>query len=379
MTDGFGSAVLASASCSTLLFLGNLWAFRKADGYRQTRDRPGVSVLIPARDEENQIGPTLYAVLASRGVDLEVIVLDDQSQDATAEIVTRLAKADSRLRLVRGPTLPRGWCGKQHACHVLAQHASHAELVFMDADVFLFPDAVRRIVLERRARRADLLSGFPRQVTGSLGESLLIPLIYIVLLTYLPFILMRRTGLASASAGCGQLFVTHREAYQLSDGHAAIRASLHDGITLPRTYRRAGLRTDVIDAADLASCRMYYGWRQTCSGLLKNAHEGFANSLLILPATMLLGMGYVAPVTLAIHGLISWDSGRLMGTTILAALVAYVPRLITARRYDRAWLSVPLFPLGVVWFIGLQWIAWGRRLRGTNSHWRGRAYASTAS
>jgi hypothetical protein len=371
--------VLAVASCSSLCFLGNWLAFRKAGVGNATHDVPAVSILIPARDESDRIGHVLHAVLASQGVELEVLVLDDQSQDDTAEIVARIAAADQRVRLLRGPTLPRGWCGKQHACHLLAQQARHTELVFLDADVTLRPDALRRCVLQRRAHQVDLLSGFPRQIVGSMGEAWLIPLIYIVLLTYLPFRLMRRTRLVAASAGCGQLFVTHRQAYRSSGGHAAIQASLHDGITLPRAYRRAGLSTDLFDAGDLASCRMYRGWQQTCRGLLKNAHEGLANSVRILPFSILLLLGYVAPTGLALYHLAGFGNDRCLGMVLVAASLSYIPRLMTAVRYDRAWASVPWFPLGVLLFVALQWLAWGRHLCGAGSQWRGRAYASTIS
>ncbi len=177
----------------------------------------------------------------------------------------------------------------------LAEHARHDELLFMDADVLLAPDAICRCVMQRKITGVDLLSGFPRQRVGTFGEALLIPLMHIVLLTYLPFRRMRRSTSPATSAGCGQLFLTSRAAYQQVGGHASIKASLHDGLTLPRAYRRAGLTTDIFDARDLATCRMYRGWSQTWAGLLKNAHEGIANPRLIVPATMLMFMNFVAP------------------------------------------------------------------------------------
>ena len=127
---------------------------------------------------------------------------------------------------------------------------------------------------------------------------MLVPLIYIVLLSYLPFELMRRTKWQAASAGCGQFFLTTRQSYEQMGGHGAIRDSLHDGITLPRAFRRAGLTTDVFDASDVASCRMYRGWWQTWQGFSKNAYEGLANPRLIVPMTGLMLVGYVAPTVL---------------------------------------------------------------------------------
>jgi glycosyltransferase involved in cell wall biosynthesis len=98
-----------------------------------------VSVLIPARNEEHTIGAAVKAALASRGAELEVLVLDDQSEDATAEVVSEIASQDTRVRLLRGQPLPAGWCGKPFACWTLAGAARHPLLAFLDADVRLAP------------------------------------------------------------------------------------------------------------------------------------------------------------------------------------------------------------------------------------------------
>ncbi len=380
MIEAFSVVTLTFASVSTVFFWRNLGVFRKAPSEAvDGSDLPAVSILIPARNEERGIRQTIGAVLANQDVDFEVIVLDDHSQDATADIVTEVAARDPRVRLVRGQSLPAGWCGKQYACCQLAEHAQHAELLFIDADVTLAPQAIRRCLWQRRATGADLLSGFPRQITGTLGEALLIPLIHIVLLTYLPFRLMRRTKIASASAGCGQLFLTSRAAYQQCGGHAAIKASLHDGVTLPRAYRRAGLATDLFDASDLAQCRMYRGWSETWRGLLKNAHEGIANGRLIGPATALMVMGYLAPTVLAMQQIFRPESPRTVAVALAAAAVSYIPRIVTAARFDRSWLAAGLYPLSILLFVTLQWVAFGRNLWGSPSTWRGRAYTPTTA
>ncbi len=128
----FISFALAAIPCA--LFLMNLRLYRPLPA-RAEEGRPPVSVLIPARDEEHNIRATLETALASTSLEIEVIVLDDHSADATAEIVAEFAKRDSRVRLVTGEPLRYGWCGKNFACHQLAQAARHPLLVFMDADV----------------------------------------------------------------------------------------------------------------------------------------------------------------------------------------------------------------------------------------------------
>src|SRR5439155_361198 len=116
--------------------------------------------------------------LASRGVTVDVVVLDDHSEDDTAALVGAIARRDRRVRLLSAPPLPAGWCGKQHACHVLRGAARYDLLAFLDADVRLEPDGLARLAAFLRNSGADLVSGIPRQVTGTLLERLVIPLIH---------------------------------------------------------------------------------------------------------------------------------------------------------------------------------------------------------
>ncbi len=198
-------AALILAVVPASLFLANLRHYRPTVR-GGSGAMPQISVLIPARNEEATIGAAVAAVLAVRGVDLEVIVLDDHSNDATAAIVAALAARDARVRLELAPPLPTGWCGKQHACAALAARASKPLLLFLDADVRLAPDAPARLASFLEATGADLVSGLPRQQTVGLIEQLVIPLIHFVLLGFLPLGRMRRDPRPSLAAGCGQLF-----------------------------------------------------------------------------------------------------------------------------------------------------------------------------
>jgi hypothetical protein len=363
MADGLAWAALALAAVPALVYLRNLRIYRPAPPPDPTA--PAVSLLIPARNEAGSIDACLRAALASTGVTLEVIVLDDGSEDDTARIVRAVAARDPRVRLETAPPLPPGWCGKQHACFVLAGLARHSLLAFLDADVRLRPDGLARFAAFLRHSGADLVSGFPRQETGTLLERLLIPLIHFILLGFLPMWRMRRNTRPSFAAGCGQLFLARREAYTQVGGHAAIRATLHDGIKLPRAFRAAGRKTDLCDATDLATCRMYHGAKEMWRGLAKNATEGLAAPGTIVPATLLLLGGQVLPLALL---------GYAPGLAIAAVILAYLPRLLGVWLFRQSVVGALLHPLGITLLIILQWYALIRSLVGRPATWKGRSY-----
>ena len=333
---------------------------------------PQVSVLIPARNEEKSIGAALHAVLLTTGVELEVIVLDDHSTDGTAKIVQECAANDARVRLEQAPDLPDGWCGKQHACYTLAKHAKFPILTFLDADVRLAPDAIARMVGFLTSSNTQLVSGFPRQETGTLLEKLVIPLINWLLMCYLPMATMRKDKRPGFGAGCGQWFMTRREDYDTIGGHSAVKSSYHDGVKLPRAYRSAGMTTDVCDATNLATCRMYHDASQVWFGLAKNAGEGLGSPKLIGVWTILLFTGHVLPFLLlaAYSWLITWERIAVCAAIVLC----YLPRFDAAIRFRQSWLGAVMHPVGIAVLLGIQWYSLIRTVIGKPVGWKGRTH-----
>jgi len=364
----------ASAFVSVMCLVNHLF-FRKAARVNGANvNEVKVSVLIPARNEALRIGRLLDSVLNSQGIISEICVLDDESQDGTDAIVESYAKKQPSVRLLRGAAKPSGWSGKQWACFQLAQQAQHDELVFLDADVTLSSDALLRAITMRRRCRADLLSGFPHQQVITLGEQLLIPLIQLILLCFLPFALMRWTRMTGASAGCGQFFLTTKAAYQSTGGHGSIRQSLHDGVMLPRSYRLAGLKTDLFDASDMASCRMYTSFGETWSGLMKNATEGFAKMPLLPVMTVLMLLAFVLPVLCATGVLTGLIGPHFVAPVLCSCFMSYLPRFLCCSKFDRAWRGCLLNPVSIILFLIIQWSALISKARGKGVEWRQRSY-----
>ena len=347
------------------LFLRNLALYRRLPGAGECC--PHCSVLIPARDEESNIEAAVRSVLASEGIHLEVVVLDDNSTDRTAEIVRRLAEEDARVRLETAGSLPPGWCGKPFACQRLSALARYPLLVFIDADVrVLRTDALARLAQFLEVGPASLASGVPYEETGTFLEKLVVPLIHFVLLGFLPLRRMRASTDPKFAAACGQIIAVRRDDYVLVGGHATIPDRLHDGVALARRFREEGFATDLFDATDTFGCRMYHSASDVWNGFAKNAQEALASPKLIGPATLLLFGGQILPfVLLVLH-----PSPIVCGL----ALVVVLPRLAGVWRFRQSIFGALLHPIGVAVLLTIQWFVFFRTLRCRPAAWKGREY-----
>jgi glycosyltransferase involved in cell wall biosynthesis len=377
MLETFTIAMMLCALAPTVLFCVNLRRYRTPQHVAAgSPPLPTISVLIPARDEEGAIGAAVASVLASTGLDFEVVVMDDHSTDRTAAIVKILAASDSRVRLEQAPNLPTGWNGKQHACWALAHVARNELLCFVDADVRLEPEALSRMAALLVRGQRGLVSGFPRQVTETWMEWLLLPLIHFVLLGFLPVERMRRTTDPSFAAGCGQFMLVRAADYFTCGGHEEIKATMHDGLLLPKLFRQRGFRTDLADLTSLATCRMYRDARQVWFGLAKNATEGIAAPVRILPISVLLVMGQILPFVFAAWFALRGGLSLAVWIYLMVGMAgAWLPRFLAAIRFRQSWRGAILHPFGIAALLAVQWYALSRKLMGGAVSWKDRAYA----
>ncbi|WP_414472920.1 glycosyltransferase [Microvirga sp. M2] len=360
-----GIILLALATLPAALVVINLAVLDRTP-HAPAPARTLVSILIPARNEAANIASTAEAALASRDVEIEVLVMDDGSTDATAEIVRTISARDPRLRLLSAPPLTEGWTGKVHACHHLAHHARGAYLLFVDADVRVAPRAAALLTGHAQTTGARLVSAVPRQIMKTPGEWLTVPTINLLLLGYLPVSLMRASAHPGFGAACGQLMLVERKAYHASGGHAAIRSLIHDGIQLARQIRRNGFMTDLVPGDRLAACRMYSRFEDAWNGFAKNAHEGMAKPVALPVWTALLFGGHVLPFLL-----LPFAPGWPIACAALLSLAARAMVTVATRESP---VSIPFHPFTVLVSLALQWCVLLRIGRAGRTGWKGRLY-----
>lgn len=322
---------------------------------------PSVSVLIPARNEEKNIGNVLGSLALLPFARAEIIVYDDGSTDNTAEVVAACAKVDGRIKYIRGEEIPQGWTGKNHACHRLAEEAANDYLLFLDADVTVGEDLLRRAVSYADKHRLALLSMFPRQRMRSRGEKIVVPFMFRILLSLLPLFLIRRCRWSSFSAANGQMMLFHGLTYRRYRFHERVRERLAEDIEIMRLVKKSRLKGDTLVGRKEIECRMYRGYMEGVNGFSRNIFSMFGNSL----AFMLL---------YAITGLVGWIVLLLVSWQYLAIylfMVIGINAMIAVTSRQRISENLMYLLPGITAFYHIAFLALKRRAK-KSFEWKGR-------
>jgi chlorobactene glucosyltransferase len=346
------------------------------------RDAPPVTVIVPARDEEANIGHCLESLLtqdypASR---VNIIVVDDQSADATAAIVRGLARRYPQITLITSPPLPPRWTGKSHACWIGARAVAPPSewLCFIDADVTVKRGALSTAVHTVLRERLDLLSLMPRQELRSFAERLILPCGLIVL-SFVQDLRQSQARSGSAVAATGQFMLVRRDAYEAVGGHAAVCTVICEDLEFARRLKQSGRAVLLMGGDDLLSTRMYTGWRTLWPGLAKNLVDtlgGPAATLALALAGLILAWAAIIVPATDLAGWLRGDDGALSALLLaLAGSGAALGLHLAATFYFRIpfWYGL-VFPLGYTLGALMAIDSVRRRLSG-RVIWKGRIYS----
>lgn len=240
-----------------------------------------VSVLIPARNEENTIITLLESLLNQDYEHFDILVLDDQSIDSTFEILSRYQEKYPTIKIYKGEELKEGWLGKNYACYQLSQKTQSDILLFLDADVILEKNAISSALHHLEKNKIALLSVFPTQYTVSRIEKIVVPLMHDILLGFLPLSLVRRVQFESIAAANGQFMMYRKKVYHKVQPHEACKAIVIEDIASIRLVKKSGFKADVLLGGNSIFCRMYRSKQEALSGFSKNLYAGFGKNIIV--------------------------------------------------------------------------------------------------
>lgn len=248
---------------------------------RKLKHKPLVSVLIPARNEEENIAVLLNSLLNQDYQNIEILIYDDLSDDDTASIVKEYAKRNNRIQYIQGTELPRFWLGKNFGCHKLSAHAKGEYLLFIDADVILNSNAIESALFRLENRQLHLLSIFPVQIMQKFGEWITVPLMNWILLSLLPLILTRISKRPSLSAANGQFMLFKASTYHKHKFHEMVANKNVEDIEIFKVMKRLGYTSETILGNRNTQCKMYGSFKDAINGFSKNVFEFFGSSMVV--------------------------------------------------------------------------------------------------
>jgi len=307
---------------------------------------PLVSVLIPARNEANNIETCLTGLTQQHYPHFEILVLDDQSTDKTSEMVETWVRKDQRIRLIQGEALPDGWTGKNWACHQLSQQAAGEILIFTDADTRHAPNALSSTIYWMQRLRLGLFSAFPQQITHTLAEKLVVPVIDIFVIASLPLWMTYLGRSPLLAAAIGQWLAFTKTAYQQIGGHAVVRSRIVEDVELSRQAKRKRFKILTAVATGVVFSHMYHSAHEVWEGYSKNMFGifGYQTVLFGLILLTLFSTGVLPYFFLLIPPL--FKLGALM-----VGMNLFMRAIISLKFKHLFWTSVLGHPLGIVYTI----------------------------
>lgn len=323
-----------------------------------------LSIIIPARNEEQNLPMLLRSLNAQSIRPREIIVVDDASTDRTAEVAR-----EHGGHVISSQPLPEGWRGKTWACHQGAQAATGDLLLFLDADTWFEPDGLRRVLAEFQSAGGGVLSVAPHHAVRNLHEQFS---------AFFNLVMLAGTGAFTLSGDrlpprglLGQFMLIERAAYQCVGGHEAVKGRILENFWLAEQLRAVGVPLRCRGGRGVFAFRMYpQGWREVVDGWTKGFASGAGQTplpILLLIIAWMIGLMTV-PLGLAFTGKpLLWLGAYALGVAQIAWLL---------RRVGTFHWSVALFyPAPLVFYFAVfarsvsrarnkQTVAWkGRQIR----------------
>ncbi len=331
----------------------NLATFSLRRRARSNRALPSVSVLVPARDEENNLPRLLQSFKRQDHPDAELIVYDDQSTDRTWEIIQEMS--DDRIRGIRGGELPDGWVGKTNGCYQLSKHAKADVMLFIDADTEFQHPAALRHMCERFAARPEstmltgmtLLQGQGRVVVTMVGA---------LIVGCIPWWLGRYVPASVMSGVNGQCWMITSDEYRTLQPHQHVRGEVLEDVRIGRYLHKKGLTPILDDVTDDLTVHMYPSFGEAWRGFRKNTAD-------------ILGASTIASIAVLIGYVMVFLVAPVLAPILIISLFALK---IIADRITRQPFSISLLaPVSYVMTVFLALDSIWNRSRG-QIEWKGR-------
>ena len=332
-----------------------------------------VSAIVPARNEEGVIAACVESLAVQKEI-AEILVIDDQSTDRTAEIVRSISSQNPNVRLLEATELPSGWVGKNNAVWIGAKEARSEWLLFTDADAVHAPDSAATALAIASENDTALVSFSPEQLMQTWYEKAVVPYVFTRLSSRFRFADVNDPKNTAAAAN-GQFILIRRDAYDAVGGHASVAGDVLEDVALAASVKAAGCRIWFGSGKGIVRVRMYRSFAAMWEGWKKNLYSLMGGNPRAAKAEVARALLPILLVLLATAGVAGITGSILLATTVLGMglagiLIAYDAEL------ESSGFSPRLFVYGLpgrILFAAVLWASYRSHRRGL-LEWKGRAY-----
>lgn len=351
--------------------------------------QPLISIIVPARNEARNIRRCIEALKSQTYSNLELIVVDDGSTDATLDILKEIQASEQKtpqpgispaITIITGSELPSGWAGKPHALHQGYQASQGEWLCFIDADTFASPQLISSTYQAAINLQADMLTILTYQELGSFWEKVILPLVFTALSVGFPAERVNDPHKPDAIAN-GQFILIRRSVYEALGGHQAVRGEIAEDKALAALVKGAGFHLILGDGRQLADTRMYTSLPEIWEGWVKNIYLGMQDRLGLLLVGAVVGIAAALALPLWTILSVAWaifGGGWIAVLVAVESLALWGYLLFKRHAVNRAmeistWYGLTL-PLGALIFTAMMLTSAYRVFSGKGVRWRGRTY-----
>jgi len=315
-----------------------------------SKSQPFVSVLIPCRNEQEYIAECIDSFLSQKYRNLEILILDDHSEDHSAKILSDYESCYDNVAIIQGQKLPNGWTGKNWACHQLYMESKGEVLLYCDADTKMDRELIKDSVSVLEARALGFLTLFPQRNGGNLFDRWILSFTSWVIASWIPLWLAYRTRIGVLAVGFGQFLMLRRSAYEAIGGYEKLRANSLDDFEIARRIQSAGIDWRVHSGVGRLTTASYRSTKDAVEGYGKSIFPALGgNGLTLSVAWLFLANLTWTPVVVLISESMHWitltkDQLQLASLCVAAILVSWT---LSAVKLKISTVTILLYPIAI--------------------------------